>query len=255
MTRQPGLSYGEGWSRLLRQISLRDKWICLGLWIVIVSSSLSLRQWSWTGAVCRVQRQEAPGVFLGSENSSAVKAPGAEISGYPLLQYPRKSRWRGVFGHSPLTPPPVSKRRARRNTPRPGCVIERLMKAPCIVEGEIVRSDRALEARRVRPQIDLLVLHAAPQPLDEHVIDPSPLAIHADRNAGGLQRCEPPLAGVLRALVGIKNLRSCRISHRLLECFDAECAVRVFDRRQASTLRLTRSRIAIRYIKPCAIGR
>ena len=32
----------------------------------------------------------------------------------------------------------------------------------------------------VSPQIHLLVFDAAPQPLDEHVIPPSPFAVHAD---------------------------------------------------------------------------
>ena len=29
-------------------------------------------------------------------------------------------------------------------------------------------------------QVDVLVLHALPQPLDKHVVDPAPLAVHAD---------------------------------------------------------------------------
>jgi hypothetical protein len=35
----------------------------------------------------------------------------------------------------------------------------------------------------VGPQIHLLVLDAAPQAFDEHLVAPSPLAVHANRNA------------------------------------------------------------------------
>jgi hypothetical protein len=53
---------------------------------------LDLRQWSWTRAVCRVQRQKLRLFFFGLKNPNAVKAPGAEFSRYPLSRYPRKSR-------------------------------------------------------------------------------------------------------------------------------------------------------------------
>jgi hypothetical protein len=46
-------------------------------------------------------------------------------------------------------------------------------------------------------QVDVFVLHAAPEPLDEDVVDPATLAVHADRNTGRLQGRRPLLAGEL----------------------------------------------------------
>jgi hypothetical protein len=52
----------------------------------------------------------------------------------------------------------------------------------------------------------VLVLHAAPQSLDEYVADPATLAIHADANAGGVEHIGPRFAGELRALIGVDDL-------------------------------------------------
>src|SRR5579859_4072455 len=80
-------------------------------------------------------------------------------------------------------------------------IAEGLVKAPRVVEREVLRQRAVrLMAVRVRPQVDLLVLHAPPQPLDEYVVDPATLAVHVDRDAGGFQRREPLLAGELRTL-------------------------------------------------------
>src|SRR5260370_25680651 len=59
----------------------------------------------------------------------------------------------------------------------------------------------------VGPQIDLLVLDAAPQSLNEHVVPPSTLAIHADRNAVVDECSGEGGAGELRALLRAENLR------------------------------------------------
>src|SRR5208337_5339160 len=97
------------------------------------------------------------------------------------------------------------------------------MKAPFIVKAEIDFQRRTrLSPVRIRPQVDLLVLGAPPQALDKYVVDPSTLAVHADRDAGSLQRLDPILARELRSLVGVENLRPSVFSHRLLERFDTE---------------------------------
>jgi hypothetical protein len=75
---------------------------------------------------------------------------------------------------------------------------------------------------RVGPHVHLLVLDAPPQPLDEHVVDPSTLAVHADSNAGVLEHFDPFLAGELRSLVGVEDLRYAELRDRLLERFDAK---------------------------------
>ena len=58
------------------------------------------------------------------------------------------------------------------------------MWAPCVIEVEVTADRSAgLADAVVGPQIHLLVFDAAPQPLDEDVVPPSPFAVHADRNA------------------------------------------------------------------------
>ena len=55
--------------------------------------------------------------------------------------------------------------------------------SPAVVEGEIAADRSAgLADAVVGPQIHLLVFYAAPQPLDEDIVPPSPFAVHADRN-------------------------------------------------------------------------
>ena len=55
--------------------------------------------------------------------------------------------------------------------------------------------------------IDVLVLHTAPQPLDKHVIQRPPTAIHADPYASFLQPLRKGPTGKLRALVRVEDLR------------------------------------------------
>ena len=57
------------------------------------------------------------------------------------------------------------------------------MRAAAIVEIEIAPDPFARRADAVvGVQIDLLVLHAAPEPLDEHIVSPRAFAVHADRD-------------------------------------------------------------------------
>jgi len=56
-------------------------------------------------------------------------------------------------------------------------------------------------------QIDLLVFQRSPQTLDEDVVHPSALAIHADVDLGIEQHGGEGLAGELAALIGIEDLR------------------------------------------------
>jgi hypothetical protein len=72
-----------------------------------------------------------------------------------------------------------------------------------LVEVEIA-ADRGAGIRHpvVGAQINLLVFDAAPQSLDEHVVAPGALAVHADRNAVGGEHAGEGRPGELRALVG-----------------------------------------------------
>src|SRR5271168_3834509 len=59
----------------------------------------------------------------------------------------------------------------------------------------------------VGPQIDLLVFDRSPEPLDEDVVAPGALAVHADPDAVVGQKAGEGCAGKLAALVGVENLR------------------------------------------------
>ena len=58
------------------------------------------------------------------------------------------------------------------------------MRAAAIVKIEIPPNRGArLWYAVIAVQIDLLVLHRPPEPLDEHVVPPGALAVHANRDA------------------------------------------------------------------------
>jgi len=77
----------------------------------------------------------------------------------------------------------------------------------------VVEREVALQAKErfvrvlVVFQVHFLVLHRAPQPLDEDVIVRAALAVHADLHARFLEPARERLAGVLSALVGVEDLR------------------------------------------------
>ena len=65
-----------------------------------------------------------------------------------------------------------------------GASVQRRVAAPSIVEIEIAGEADTERGRRViGSQVDILVLHAASQSLDENVVEPAPLAIHAKSHA------------------------------------------------------------------------
>jgi hypothetical protein len=94
-------------------------------------------------------------------------------------------------------------------------------------------TDRGSGLRDVRagPEVDLLVLHRPPEPLDDIaqrcarsvVVSPGALAVHADRDLGVLQDLDELEAGELRALVGVEDLRPAVAAERLIQGLDARC--------------------------------
>src|SRR5882672_11902194 len=97
------------------------------------------------------------------------------------------------------------------------------MWSPTVVEVEVAADRSAgLADAVIGPQIHLLVFDAAPQPLDENVVPPSALAVHADRNAVVGEHTSECLAGELRALVGIEDVRLAMTSQGVLQRLDAE---------------------------------
>lgn len=75
-----------------------------------------------------------------------------------------------------------------------------------IVEREVPAQGITGISNAVGPEVDLLVLHAAPEAFDKDIIDPAPLAVHADSNVVLLEHTGKILARELTALVGIENL-------------------------------------------------
>src|SRR5260370_19663625 len=74
----------------------------------------------------------------------------------------------------------------------------------------------------VSSQIDLLVFDATPQPLNEHVVPPSPFAVHADGDAIAGEQASERRAGELRTLVGVEDFRPAMTSESILQRLDAE---------------------------------
>ena len=74
-------------------------------------------------------------------------------------------------------------------------------------------------------EVDLLVLHRSPEPLDEHVVAPGALAVHADGDPVLLKDAGERLAGELTALVAVENLRLAMFADGLLESLDAEAGL------------------------------
>src|SRR5665647_1727142 len=71
-------------------------------------------------------------------------------------------------------------------------------------------------------QINLFILDRLPDSLDEDVVAPRALAIHADRDLVGAQHAGECFAGELTALIGVENFRLVMFRQRLLQRLDAE---------------------------------
>ena len=101
------------------------------------------------------------------------------------------------------------------------------MSALAIVKAEI-RFEAGLDRRQglVVLEIDVFILDGAPQPFDEDVVrGPSP-AVHADPKRMRLQGVKEDVAGELRALIRVENLRDPKPTHRFLEAVHTEPCVR-----------------------------
>ena len=74
----------------------------------------------------------------------------------------------------------------------------------------------------VAVQIDLFVLHRPPKPLDEHVVPPRALAVHADRDLILDEHAGEVCPVELAALIGVDDLRSPMSGQSDLRCLEAE---------------------------------
>lgn len=76
-----------------------------------------------------------------------------------------------------------------------------------VVEGEVAaEAGQGILGRLVIVQIDLLVLDAAPEALDEDVVEGAAAAIHTDLHACGLEARGEREAGELGTLIGVEDL-------------------------------------------------
>ena len=71
-------------------------------------------------------------------------------------------------------------------------------------------------------QVDMLVLHRAPEPFDKDVVHPSSPSVHADRNVVCLQDAGEFFAGELTPLIGVKDLRPAVFCNGLFERLGAK---------------------------------
>jgi len=71
-------------------------------------------------------------------------------------------------------------------------------------------------------QIDLLVFHAAPEPLHEHFVTPAAFAVHTNLDVVVFQHVGKVRAGKLTALVGVEDFRRTVTVDCFLHCFNAK---------------------------------
>ena len=82
------------------------------------------------------------------------------------------------------------------------------MPALAIEKMEILAELHAkLRQRFVGLQIDVLILHSAPQLFHEYVVDPPALAVHADHHPGLPKHTGEGLTRELRTLISVEDLR------------------------------------------------
>src|SRR6187455_2739511 len=97
------------------------------------------------------------------------------------------------------------------------------MRPLAVVETQIL-ADRSAGLRDagVGSEVDLLVFDRPPEPLDEDVVTPCALAVHADSDFGGLQHLGEVGRAELTSLIGVEDLRLAMPRERLLQGLDAE---------------------------------
>lgn len=71
-------------------------------------------------------------------------------------------------------------------------------------------------------QEDALIFKGSPEPLDEDVVEKTPLAVHGDSNPGLLQTVRPSPRCELATLIGIEDIRTAVTVQSLFQRIDAE---------------------------------
>src|SRR5260370_301462 len=92
-----------------------------------------------------------------------------------------------------------------------------------VVEAEVA-PDRGsgIGHRVIGAQIDLLVFDGSPEPLDENVVTPGALAVHADRDVGVEKHAGEGSTGELAALIGVEDLGLAMVGESFFQGLGAE---------------------------------
>lgn len=85
--------------------------------------------------------------------------------------------------------------------------------------------DPGLRDAGIGPQVDLFVFDGPPEALDEHVVPPGPLAIHADGDLMGFQQVCEGHARKLADLIRVEDFGLAVFCQRLLDSLNAERCV------------------------------
>ena len=116
-----------------------------------------------------------------------------------------------------------------------------------IVEIQIAADGSSRDAYAVvGVKVDLLVFDRFPDALDEDIVAPSALAIHADGDIAGRQSAREGLTRELAALVGVENLRRPVFRQASSSASTQKAASIVMDTRWPRTRRLNQSTTAVR---------
>ena len=131
------------------------------------------------------------------------------------------------------------------STRRP--VAQRLVRPLVVIEREPpADAPTSFTRRAIRLDENFLVLQAAPQPLDEDIVQKPAFAIHADPDTLGFQLGQERRAGELHALVGVENFRLAMPgASPSRNASTQNSASKVIDTRHARTRRLNQSIAAI----------
>ena len=82
------------------------------------------------------------------------------------------------------------------------------MRTLAVVEGEIfAQANHQFPHRGVALQIHVLMLDVTPQPFNKNVVERSPPSIHADDHVFSLEDRSECIAGELRSLIAVEDLR------------------------------------------------
>ena len=74
-------------------------------------------------------------------------------------------------------------------------------------------------------EIDLLILHAAPESFYEYVVSPAPFSIHTDSDVVLLELSSKSITGKLAALICIEDFRCAIWCNCLFQCLQAEVVI------------------------------